>query len=350
MKFLGIDIGGANIKLADSEGYASTVPFALWREPERLTVVLAECLQSAPYHEAVAATTTGELADCFATKREGIATIYRALQRSADGRAVKVYLTDGTFVSPEEAIAAPHRAAASNWHTLATFAARYIERGEGLLIDIGSTTTDIIPVRDGKPSARGRTDTERLLHGELVYTGVTRTPVGMLVSELPWRGELCPIARELFATTLDAHLMLGNIAENPEQLDAADGRPAIRAAASDRLARMVGADRESFDEQDALLAAEAIATAQRRAVAQGLRQALSRDWSPIETIVLSGQGEFLARQVLDELGLVRARRVSLADRLGPGLSQAATAHALAVLAGSPSRRDVAPVLQPGSSP
>ena len=47
--------------------------------------------------------------------------------------------------------------------------------GDALFVDMGSTTTDIIPIEDGAVANEGYTDAERLLTGELVYTGFTRT-------------------------------------------------------------------------------------------------------------------------------------------------------------------------------
>lgn len=331
MQFLGVDIGGANLKLATVAEYATTIPFALWRAPQELGANLTKAIADAPAHNAIAATTTGELADCFTTKREGILAIYSALATAAGECPVFVYLTDGRFVSINEAIASPELAAASNWHALARFAGRFTPTGESLLIDIGSTTADLVPLSSGRPSCRGRTDTERLLHGELVYTGVTRTAVASLVQTLPWRGRECPIARELFATSLDAHLILENLPVDSLDTNTADGRPAMRWAARDRLARMIGADRDTFDDDDALRAAKSIAAAQRRLIGDALQRLLERGAERPKNFLLSGQGEFLARQVLDELQ-VAGLRISLSERLGASVSQAAAAYALAVLA------------------
>jgi uncharacterized hydantoinase/oxoprolinase family protein len=49
------------------------------------------------------------------------------------------------------------------------------------------------------------------------------------------------------------------------------------------------------------------------------------------TVIISGQGEFLARELVRRMGL-ECRVVSLANELGPGVSRAAPAHALAALA------------------
>jgi probable H4MPT-linked C1 transfer pathway protein len=199
------------------------------------------------------------------------------------------------------------------------------------LIDIGSTTCDIIPLADGQPAAEGATDTERLLAGELIYTGVERTAVFGLIDALPWRKQQCPVAAELFATAWDAYLILGDMPEEPQSTHTADRRPATREAARDRLARMICADRETFDAEDARLAAEAIARAQGAKIAVGVAQVMGRMPRPPAAVVISGRGEFVARRVLERLDF-GGRIVSLADELGPDLSQAAPAHALAVLA------------------
>ena len=156
-----------------------------------------------------------------------------------------------------EARRQPHLAAAANWLALANLAARSIPESRGLLIDIGSTTTDLIPLDRGGVAARGRSDTERLQTGELVYAGVRRTPVCALATELPFRGIATGLAAEIFASTLDVYLTLGDIAANPSDLSTADGRPATVEAARDRLARMVGADRDGFSQEDALAFAHA---------------------------------------------------------------------------------------------
>src|SRR5262249_58388006 len=141
---------------------------------------------------------------------------------------------DGRRVALDTARKDPLPVAAATWLALATFAGRQAPRGPALLIDIGSTTTDIVPLLDGRPVPRGRTDTERLHASELAYTGVIRTP---LCAILGTRG-----MAEFFATTRDAFLLLGRLPEDSSDCDTADGRPATRVCAEARIARMIGAD------------------------------------------------------------------------------------------------------------
>ena len=331
MKVLAFDIGGANLKAADGLGFAINQPFPLWQRPGELTAALELIVGRAPAAEKIVVTMTGELADCFETKAQGVAHIVNAVCQAASQTPVAVYLVDGSFASAEAALAQPLLAAASNWHALATFALRYCPSACGLLIDIGSTTADIIPLVHGAVAAQSRTDTERLAAGELVYTGVTRTPICAVVDALPWRKQQVPVAAELFATTLDAYLLLGEIAENADDRNTADGRPASRPAARDRLARMVCADREVFDDDDAQAAAAAVARGQQSTLGLAARNVLRRLPLSPENFVISGQGEFLARQVCQRLQTT-ANITSLADKLGASVSQTAAAHALAVIA------------------
>lgn len=331
MSWLALDVGGANLKAADGLGWAHSEPFALWQNPTGLAGALSALLDTAPPSQLVAITMTGELCDCFATKADGVRHILAAAETAVRGRALRVYLVNGRLVGSDEARERPQLAAASNWHALASYVATDIGNGAGVLIDIGSTTTDVVPFADGRPRATGLTDTERLLANELVYAGVGRTPVCAVTSTLPWRGRLCPVAAELFATTADAYLVLGELVERPDAKSAADARPMIRRYAQDRLARMICLDPAEFGEGDAIAAATAIRDAQVERLRRALAEVVEHLPKPPTCIVLSGLGEFLGTRVADVLG-DRVRQIMLSHILTPLASVAAPAHALAVLA------------------
>jgi len=331
-RWLGIDVGGANLKAAHGDGSAGSSPFEVWRTPERLSEAIAELASGFPPFDRVAATMTAELCDCFATKREGVLSIVDALSQAFGQRPVWYWGTDGRFHDAEEIRGQPLLAAASNWVALATVAARLVEGESALLIDVGGTTTDLIPLRGGRVAARGRTDLERLRTGELVYAGVVRTPVCALARELPFRGELTGLAAELFATTKDIYLLLGDLAPDAADVSTADGRPSTPDAAHERLARMVGADRETCSRTDA----EALARAADRILVDRLieaaRRASAATIGETKVAVVSGEGEFLARRVASALlgkeGVVH----SLGSLWGQSASEAACAHALVELA------------------
>ncbi len=332
--WIGLDIGGANLKAADGRGWCQNRPFALWREPERLSTALAELLRIAPAHDGVAVTMTGELADCFETKSAGVDWILNALTAAMEAigmhSTLRVYRTDGSLVEMSVARREPLAVAAANWHAIAAFACRHVTARAALLLDLGSTTCDLIPLVDVRPAAQGRTDPDRLVSGELVYTGVVRSPICALVSELPWRGSMCRVAQEVFSTTRDAYLLLEDVPESGGDTNTADGRAATCHFALDRLARQICADRTMFSMADGLAAAAVVKQAQLALLAEALTQ-LRGAGAEVSQVVVSGQGEFLLRELL-AAEMASAEIISLAERLGPDASQAAAAHALAVLA------------------
>lgn len=336
---LALDIGGANLKASDGRAFCASRSFPLWKRPGDLPDAIERLLATTADARRWIVTMTGELADCYRTKREGVTAILDAVVVTAGRRArppeVEVYLTDGSFVSIEDARGRHLAAAASNWHALASFVARRCGGARGLLIDVGSTTCDLIPFADGQVVAAGRTDDERLRSGELVYTGVVRTPLCAVVASLPTRQGPTPTARELFATTRDAYLLLDRLAEDPSDCETADGRPAVKPRAHERLARCVCADVESFTFDEAVLAAAAVQEAQQRDVVTAFGRVLDRFGRSPEVVVLSGQGEFLARDSWTRRNHDRAsaaRLRSLTEELGTAASQVAPAFALAQLA------------------
>lgn len=330
---LGLDIGGANLKAATPDGRAASVPFALWKHPEKLPAALGDLVARFPDAGQFAVTMTGELCDCFETKREGVNAIVTAALNVSRSWPVRFWNTAGKFLNSEEARADWLGVAAANWHALATFVGGYNPRGTTLLLDIGSTTTDIIPILDGQPWTRGKTDPERLREGELLYTGVRRTPLCAL---LPAGVH----AAELFATTLDAYLLTGELAEDEADTDTADSRPATRHFAHGRMSRMLCGDPEMTARSETERLAGLVRERQIEVLSGPICNGVARVSQLLFTeshgsqriAVVSGSGEFLARQVLESLSRYFNDIISLTDRLGGSVATCAPAYAVAKLA------------------
>ena len=269
---------------------------------------------------------TGELCDCFPSKRAGVLSILDAVENAAESIPARVWRTDG-FGDIATARSAPLQVAAANWLALVWFAARFAPSGPALVLDIGSTTTDITPLWNGQPAPLGRTDPERLRNRELVYTGIRRTPLCALIGATG--------AAEWFATTLDIYLILSTIAEDVGNSDTADRRPATREFAHARLARMLCGDLETSTAEERQNLAERLARQQAEWIYDAMKEVASRLPQPPRTVLLAGSGEFLARTALNIAPLASEAPmvISLADELGPSLSEAACAYAVAILAG-----------------
>ncbi len=339
--WIAFDIGGANIKVAHSRGQPLTVPFEVWKRPDELGSAIAGAAAIQPHFDRAVVTMTAELCDCYPTKAVGVGAVLDAVVEGLAGCPILVWGIDGEFHAVAEVRRDPQVAAAANWLALATLAARLLPETRGILIDIGTTTTDLIPLEKGRVAARGKSDTERLQTGELVYVGVRRTPVCALATELPLRGIPTGLAAEIFASTLDVYLTLGDFAPEPDNLSTADGRPATVAAARDRLARMVGADRDGFSADDALQFARDADECLIERLHMAAVRVCAASIGPPSAAVISGSGSFLARRVARRLIEPDGQIISLKEAWGPVASSAGCAQALLTLAAERFRVDPA---------
>jgi probable H4MPT-linked C1 transfer pathway protein len=185
---------------------------------------------------------------------------------------------------------------------------------DALLVDVGSTTTDIVPIAAGRVAATGHDDLERLLAGELVYTGVLRTNLAAIAPRVPVRGGWCPVASELFAISADVHLVLGNLAQEAYDCPTPDGRPATVEFARERIARLVCSDVEQLDAAEI----DAIALFLHGEQVRQIKEAARRVAPPDAPVVAAGSGAFLARKVAARLG-----RAVAAGPEGPAAALAA---------------------------
>jgi probable H4MPT-linked C1 transfer pathway protein len=305
-------------------------PFAIWQHRAELTTALAEMVAQLGYTQHTGVTITAELSDAFRTKREGIAFVLDALQAALPRTQLWVFGVDGQFHPPAIAYENPLLVAAANWLASAQLVARDIPTC--LLVDIGSTTTDIIPIVEGRVVAQGRTDPERLVCGELLYTGALRTPVMAMVKRVPLWGSWCPVAAEHFATAQDVHTLLGHLAPEQCTSPSADGRPVRPEFAAERLARVVCADMEMMNGVEIQAIARYIAEKQVHQIAKAMAQvrsrndlsASAREWP----VVAAGVGTFLIQQAARLLGV---ECISLATTLGQAASEVAPAAAVALL-------------------
>ena len=324
---IGLDVGGANTKAAVVDGEMGvrivTEPFEVWREAEAMAGVIADVvgrlgLAGAP----VALTTTAELVDVFPSKREGVLHVLGAARQALPGRRLSVMTTAGTLIGLEAARASPLECAAANWMATAMLVARSLP--DAILIDCGGTTTDVIPIAAGAVAARGRTDLERLLEGELVYTGALRTNIATVVSDVPIGGRRCPVSSELFAITADAHLLRGSLTAEQCTCTFPDNRGTSPGEVRARLARVVCADPEQLAAGDLEAIAAAVEQAQVAQIAAALERVASRLPDGVPAVAV-GVGEFLARSAAERCGL--AVHEYLAGKSG----EVAAAVALSVL-------------------
>ena len=311
---LGLDIGGANTKTASSDGlFAKSVYLPLWKNSPLNEVLRLLALQEP---QAVAVVITGELADCFSCKREGIEKLTVAVKRVF---SCPIYFWGASGFAWTD----PLELAAANWSASAALLAR--EVGDCLFVDMGSTTTDLIPIKGEAMAAK--TDFLRLAGGELVYMGLLRTRLDALLPGAMIGGLKVPLAPEFFAIMADARLALGRISEERYACETPDGAGTDREATLRRLARSVCADLEEIGEALALAIAEQACERQMSILVAAMKRQAEKHG--LTKVAAAGIGEGLIAEAAAFLGLECLR---LSEKYGAEISDVFPAYAVARLA------------------
>lgn len=337
----GWDIGGAHLKMAviDPAGHLVSVdqfPTPLWQGLDILHASLDRALRASPQPATRhAVTTTAELADIFRDRKQGMQALADCLLRVLDKNCIHFYGGGKDWIPPEYAASHYQRIASANWHATASYAATRVN--DGVLLDIGSTTTDLIGFSDGRVRNRGYTDFERLANCELVYSGIVRTPVMAVTGAVMLNDHLHPLVAEVFATMADVYRLLGQLDAEEDMLPTPDGAGKNMVDSARRLARMTGRDLagdESIAEWQAV--AGYIAGRQRERISQALETVVSRlDPVPALTVVGAGAGAFLAESIAASHGLAYvnfADLVQTSSAVRPAAARSAPAVAVALLA------------------
>jgi probable H4MPT-linked C1 transfer pathway protein len=313
---IGWDIGGANTKavfLRTENSYVKEIAtateyFPVWKDPEKLVSVLSTLKDKVSGNakvDGVGLTMTAELSDAYKTKREGVNHVLSCAAQVFADLPVFVLDVDATLRSMDYARSEPLKVAAANWAATGWMVAQQIQTC--VIVDVGSTSISIIPVINGRVSAVGKTDLEKLMVGELVYTGSLRTNVAAIVSSVPLRDSTARVSSELFAQSGDVHLVLGNISEDEYTTETADGRGKTRSEALARLARVVCADIEMLTEQEIVQIAKYVHNRQVEQVVDGLSKVYSRVRSLTTAkipVVITGIGkDFIARTAAQKIGV-----------------------------------------------
>ena len=328
---IGWDIGGVNTKVARVENgallHARSHPYEIQRDPLALAPLLrslANAVGASP-HDRHAVTMTAELSQMFRTKREGVAFVLDAVTKAFPSASLSVFTVDGSFLSPTDTLNEPLAVAASNWAATATIVA--LDHPNAILIDIGTTTADIIPIVHGRLAALGTTDPARLASSELVYTGALRTPVEAIIQRVPLGTSFAGVSAESFTLIGDIHVWRGDLAPDDYSVTTPDGRPASREFAAERIARVVCADREMLDNRAISAIADAVADAQVDHICRAIARVRERHQT-LRTAVVTGLGSFIATRAARQAGL---SVIQLADHLGADGARCAPAAAVALL-------------------
>ena len=308
---IGWDIGGAHVKAAVLNLDAEVVavyqePCPLWKGLDQLQVAVHNIQQKIgilDYCHVI--TMTGELVDFFEDRNDGVKQIIATMLSLLSPRRCLFYAGEAGFLEDSQINAAHYQMIASaNWLASASVAAQ--KKCDGLFIDIGSTTTDILLFREGQVQAEGYTDYQRLISQELIYTGIIRTAVMAVAQSAVDQNQVIGIMAEYFATMADVYRVTEELDERHDQSESADGAEKTKIASARRLSRMIGSDFYPEELPRWRLFAENIRAQQLQKIQQACEYRLQGiDFSKSYPLIGAGVGRFLVRQIAQTLSNIK---------------------------------------------
>ncbi|MEX3951035.1 hydantoinase/oxoprolinase family protein [Paraburkholderia sp. EG287B] len=343
---IGWDIGGAHVKAARVvQGRVLDVAqwaCPLWQGLAQLDAALGEAVARWPdlARATHAVTMTGEMADLFEHREAGVSALAQRFAAHLGARVV-FYAGEAGWCALDGVAAHWARIASANWLATAQVVASRLR--DAVLIDIGSTTTDLIPVRGGRIVARAADDAGRLRTGELVYQGVVRTPLCALAQRVGFRGETYNVMNEHFATTADLYRLTGELQPMHDQHPAADGGGKDAAATRRRLARMLGHDARDATDSEWMALAHHWRDLQLAHLAANLTRVLGASALAHDAVVVAaGCGAFLAEALAASCGYEVVRFATLVEARADAAAWAqvcAPGAAVALLFAGSARRE-----------
>ncbi|HYN53413.1 MAG TPA: hydantoinase/oxoprolinase family protein [Methylotenera sp.] len=330
-QIIGWDVGGAHLKAAllDANGILLNVvqvPCALWRGLFELETAIDVVLNIFPHQPLLhAITMTGELVDLFANRQAGVKAISNVMNAKLMGRTLfyagDINAADARFVTLDEADQHWRHIASANWLASANYIGLQLQQLQqlqtsqhGLLIDIGSTTSDFVLLENNHPTCLGFTDASRMQTEELVYTGVVRTPLMAVAQKVNFKNNVTSVAAEYFATTADVYRLTGDLQAADDMADTADGKDKTELSSARRIARMIGHDVEDTNLDAWIALAHEFKTQQLmrlKAVAdKHISRIKNNDQTSKMVIVGAGAGSFLAKEIAS---LIKIQYVDIAQ-------------------------------------
>ena len=305
--YIGWDIGGAHIKVANVNNigkvlYAEQYATPLWKGFSILEDQLNYIEKQLPKERiSHGLTMTAELVDIFNSRKDGVAKVIDLCKKIL-GKNTFFYSTNYGLGKINNIEKNYTNIASANWHASASYVATLIE--SGLLIDIGSTTTDIIPFANNKSCPDGLNDFSRLCSNELVYTGVIRTPLMSLTTRVKFNGNEQGIVSENFANTADIYRILGYLNDSDDLMDAADGKGKSVIDSKCRLARMIGLDLcDVNDDRSCTDLAKYFHEVQIEMIINAVKKVLLKLPEKNKYIICAGVGQFLVKIIAEKLDI-----------------------------------------------
>lgn len=301
-RYLGLDIGGAHIKIAvmsTSESgrtwQVDCIPVRADKFAASLDQILSMLVGEHLVDVTIASQTACLLYDDI---HQGTTTIMQTLARYSTRNPTLAVDVCGNLYPINNVAQAPERFVCSNVAVTASLVAKLCSNA--LVLDMGSTSTDLIPIVDG--TFEELLPTARLLSSAVLYLGVIRTPLQAVVSHLPYQGELLPVVGETIAAVADALVLTEDVSIDQYTMPTWDSGTKDVAGCTRRLAKLIAMNTHNFPQQAATFMAQYVREELLHKVVAAMYKVISKN-PAMQQAFYTGIGSSILATACDRLGI-----------------------------------------------
>jgi len=295
MKIIGWDIGGAHIKAAKINFKKKTskteqIYSPIWKNINNLKNSIKSIkkkLGKTNYH---AITMTAELSDIFPNRENGVKYIIKLSSKILGEKNIFFY-SKKNFLKKKSAIKKTFELNSMNWHATASFISNFFPNC--ILVDIGSTTTDITPIKKNEIISNGTSDYQRLKSNELIYLGVLRTPIQAVEKKRN-------LINENFANLGDVYRVLNKIPNTLDLLPTLDNKTKNKHDSARRIARIFGKDYKKNHFLKWKKTAYQIEEKHLKILKEVIKKIEKKNFLKKVPIIGAGIGEFLVKKIYNK--------------------------------------------------
>ena len=292
MKIIGWDIGGAHIKAVKIDFKKKELKnlhmySPIWKNIntlEKSIKLIKKKFGKNNYHAVVM---TAELSDIFKNRKLGVKHIIN-LSSKILGDKNTFFYNKKNFIKKNIALDKANSLKSLNWHATANFIGSFFSNC--VLVDIGSTTTDIIPIKNKNVISKGCNDYKRLQSNELLYLGVLRSPINAIEKKKN-------LIYENFADLGDVYRILKKIPAKFDLLPTKDNKNKDKHSSARRIARIFGKDYKKNDFLKWKKVCYKIEKNHLKILSENIKKVEKRNFSKKVPIIGAGIGEFLIKKI-----------------------------------------------------
>ena len=238
--YIGWDIGGSNTKISiikSNRANSEVHEIELWHDDglSKLKKLVSDfgINQSDTYH---GITLSGEMCDIFPSRENGINTILSFFKKFSSN--TYIYSSSG-FLKLHK-IREYKKVASMNWYSVGELISKKIDNC--IIIDMGSTTTDFIMIKNNTIINKRVDDFTGLNNDELLYTGFLRSPIYALTDKVRVNMMSSKVIPENFSTMADVYQILKILDIKYDYTSRADRRSKTLLNSYKRVSRSFGFD------------------------------------------------------------------------------------------------------------